>query len=218
MSVEKSNLPRLAIWLSRHARPGGDTDTLTGDLIERFREGQSRGWFWRQVLIALAVRVLGIVWGHWPHFCYAVAGTVLPISVFLSNAVNGIPGVLHWWALPWPWSQVVSELTRPAILALAALPVLAAGLVMYGAFRWVSLLRTGIIQLALLTISKYLSDAFGPWLTRPIPGFPYGRASIFPPILHMLLFFSTFLVAAWLGCRPLRDAAPADKQAENEAS
>jgi hypothetical protein len=217
MNVEKSNPPRLAIWLSRQARSGGDTDALTGDLIERFREGQTRGWFWRQVLIACAVRVLGIIWRHWPHFCYAVAGTVLAIgemSVFLKN----VPGILHWWALPWPWSQVALELTRPAILALAALPALAAGLVMYGAFRWVSLLRTGIIQLALLTISKYLGDAFLPWLTRPIPGFPYGRASIFPPILHILLFFSTFLVAAWLGCRPLRDAAPADKPLENEAA
>lgn len=216
MSGKKSNPPRLAIWWLRHARPGGDNDALTGDLIERFREGQTRGWFWGQVLIAFAVRVRGEIREHWPHFCYAIAGTAMP--VFLWKAVNGVPFALHWWILPWPASQVALELSRPAILALSALPALAAGLVIHGAFRWVSLLRTGTINLALLTISKYLGEAFRPWLTRPLTGYPYGRVPIIPPILQILLFFCTFLVAAWLGCRPLRHAAPTDKPAENEVA
>jgi hypothetical protein len=59
MSGKNFNLPRLATWLLRHARPVGDSDALTGDLIERFREGQTRGWFWRQVLIAFARRCSG---------------------------------------------------------------------------------------------------------------------------------------------------------------
>jgi hypothetical protein len=213
MSGVKSNPPRLAIWLLRHARPKGDSDALTGDLIERFRDGQTRGWFWRQVLIAFAVRILGEIRGHWPHFCYAVAGVAMP--VFLSDALKGVPFAIHWWVLPWPWSQVVFELSRPAILALAALPALAAGLIIHGAFRWVSLLRTGIIQLALITISKYLGEALRPWLTRPV--YPYGRMSVIPPFPELLLFLCSFLIAAWLGCRQHHAGPTADKATENEA-
>jgi hypothetical protein len=46
MTIKKSNPPRFAIWLLRHASE--DNDALTGDRIERFREGQTYMWFWRQ--------------------------------------------------------------------------------------------------------------------------------------------------------------------------
>src|SRR5579862_2947574 len=106
MNDRKCNPPRRAIWFLRNVCPG-DNEALTGDLIERFREEQKRGWFWRQVLIAFAVGVLGKVREHWPHFFYAIAGTaMLP---FLGNAARGVPAILHWWALPWPWSQLVLE-------------------------------------------------------------------------------------------------------------
>ena len=68
MSGKKSNPPRLAIWWLRHACPGSDNNALTGDLIERFHEGQSVGWLWRQVLSAFAVGVVCEIQRHWPHF------------------------------------------------------------------------------------------------------------------------------------------------------
>lgn len=34
-----------------------DNDALAGDLLERRAAGQSRFWFWRQVLLAIAVRI-----------------------------------------------------------------------------------------------------------------------------------------------------------------
>jgi hypothetical protein len=184
MSDEKSNPPRRAIWFLQNACPG-ENEALTGDLIERFCEGQTRGWFWRQVLIAFALGILSEIRRHWPHFCYAIAGAAMP--AFLWKAVRGAGFWLHWWTLPWPWSQFVLELSPTALLAWAALPVLAAGLAVNRAFRWVSLLRTGVINLALITLGHYLHDVF-PWLRGE---------------LQVLLFFSTFLVAAWLGCLPL---------------
>lgn len=54
MNNRTTNPPESAIWFLRHACPG-DNEALAGDLIERFREGQTRGWFWKQVLIAFAV-------------------------------------------------------------------------------------------------------------------------------------------------------------------
>ena len=200
MSNSKPDPPGRAIWLLQNMCPG-DNEALTGDLIERFREGQSRGWLWRQVLIALGVAVLGEIRRHWPYFCYAIAGTAMP--AFLRGTVVRVPVFLDWWVLPWPWSQIVFEQVPTALLALAALPALAGGLVINGEFRWVSLFRTAVINLALITLGHYLLgylDTF-PWLSRPVAGDPHLRKIlIMPPAFAVLLFFSSFLVSAWLGC------------------
>jgi hypothetical protein len=174
----------------------GDNEALTGDLIEKFREGQTRGWFWRQVLIAVAVSVLGGIRRHWPYFCYAIAGVVLS-SFWDAPALTFVPGP-HWSDLPWPWSQLAFELSRPALLALAALSILAVGLMIQRSFRWICLLRTGVINLALITLGHYSFD-FLLWLLRPVPGEPYYTFLITPGIVQVALFFK-FLVAAWLGC------------------
>src|SRR5258708_30185663 len=99
----ESNPPKAAIWLLRHARPGSHNQALTGDLVEKFREGRSHGWFWRQVLIAIAAGVLGEVRRHWPYFCYAVAGAVMP--AFLWKGVEEAPVLFHLPALPCPSSH-----------------------------------------------------------------------------------------------------------------
>ena len=217
MSHGESNPPKTAMWLLRHACPGSHNQALTGDLVEKFREGRSAGWFWKQVVIAIAVGILGEIQRHWPHFSYAIAGTAMP--AFLWKTVEGAPFFFHWWVPPWPWSQLVFELSRPALLALAALPVLAAALVISGAFRWVSLFRTGMINLTLIVLGKYsldfLLDAL-PWLLRPVPGNPHLlRILIMPPPVMELLIFSSFLIAAWLGCRSPRYA---DELAERAKS
>jgi hypothetical protein len=198
MNGEKPNPPTAAMWFLRHARPGGDNDALTGDLIERFREGQTRGWFWRQVLIAFAVRVRGAIWSHWPHICYAVAGTAAICFFRDAAALRGVPFWFHWRERPWPWSQLYFELSRTALLAFVALSVLAVGLTVERSLRWESLLRTGAINLALIALGHY--SQFLPWLYGPIPRHHHSKLLIAPPLAQVLLFFSTFLIAAWLGC------------------
>ncbi len=214
MSGKKSNPPRLAIWWLQHACPGTDNDALTGDLIERFCEGQTRGWFWRQVLIAFIVGVLGEIRRHWPCFSYAIAGSAMTWVFSNAHALRHVPGWLHWSDLPWPWSQLAFELSRPALLALATLSVLAAGLLIERSFRWISLLRTGLINLALITLGHYSIDLF-PWLLRPVPGNANLKFLIIPGIVQMVLFFSTFLVAAWLGCLSPRHADKLESQYVN---
>ena len=198
MSGKKSDPPRLAIWWLRHAFPGSNNDALTGDLIERFREGQTRGWFWRQVLIAFAVGVLGEVRSHWPQFCYAIAG--VGIHMFLWRPFKF--GFVHWNVVPWPWSKIyfdLAPLTAPAIFAMAALPVLAAGLAIQGTFRWISLIRTATIGLALITLLQFTVGTFG-WLVHH-----GGNLSMLRLVFLMLMFFS-FLASAWIGCRSSRRA------------
>jgi len=196
MRTNQSNPPSLAIWWLRHACPLSDNEALTGDLIERFREGQSRGWFWRQVLIAFAVGVLREIRRHWPHFCYAIVGTLVTLFFWDARVLKDVTA--HWSDLPWPWSQLAFELGRTALLALAALSILAAGLLIERSFRWVSLLRTGVLNLAMITFAHYSIDLF-PWLLRSVPGDPYHKDLRFL-VVALVFWFSTFLVAAWLGC------------------
>jgi hypothetical protein len=205
MRSRKSDPPRLAIWLSRHARPGGDKDALTGDLIERFREGQTRGWFWSQVLIALAASILGGIRRHSPSFCYAIAGTGMPYF-FWSTADRSTKAIMHWHVFHWPWSMLVRELGPPAMLAWAVLPVLAVALAANGTFRWIGVFRTGVITAALIGLGHFTPDAF-PWLLRPVEGSHHQLYDfIFPHFFLKWLFFSSFLASAWVGCLPARPA------------
>jgi hypothetical protein len=198
MSDRNSNPPGSAIWWLRHACPGSDKDALTGDLIERFGEGQTRGWFWRQVFIAFIVSVRREVWRHWPHFCYAFAGTIMIWLFSDAPALRHVPGWLHWSDLPWPWSQLAFDLCRPALLALATLSILAAGLVIERSFHWLSLLRTGIISLALITVAHY-SIVILLLLLRPPRGVHENEIFIIVGLMRPALLFFAFLVAAWLG-------------------
>jgi len=206
MNSETNNPPRAAIWFLRHACPG-DTEALAGDLIERFHEGQTRAWFWKQVFIVFTVNVLGVIWRHWPHFCYAIAGTAFTWFLSGAPALRQVPRWLHWTDLPFPWDQVVLELSRPALLALAALSILAAGLVIERSFRWLSLLRTAVLNLAQIAFGHYSVDLF-PWLLRPDAAHPDRKDLVIPVALVLALLFSTFLIAAWLGCASPRYARP----------
>jgi hypothetical protein len=46
--------PRIAAWLLRYFGSSANNDVVIGDLDERYRQGRSRVWYWRQVLVALA--------------------------------------------------------------------------------------------------------------------------------------------------------------------
>ena len=53
-----SQPPRLARWLLHHLASGPQRESLAGDLIERYRQGQSATWYWRQVLAAILAGVI----------------------------------------------------------------------------------------------------------------------------------------------------------------
>jgi hypothetical protein len=116
MTDGKSNPPGRATWLLQHLCPD-DNEALTGDLIEKFREGRNCAWFWRPVFIAFAVNVLVAIRRRWPCLCYAIAGTAM-FALFW-RAIERLPVPLQWWALPWRYGQL-SFIELPA---LAALPV-----------------------------------------------------------------------------------------------
>jgi hypothetical protein len=47
--------PRVALWILDRFCAGYQSDSLAGDLIEQFQQGESRRWFWRQVAVAVLV-------------------------------------------------------------------------------------------------------------------------------------------------------------------
>jgi hypothetical protein len=82
-----SKAPALATWLLEHLVPG-EKDAIAGDLVEEFRNGRSRAWFWRQALTAIflafcsesyrqrsaivfAMLWAGIVSVSWRHLLFA---------------------------------------------------------------------------------------------------------------------------------------------------
>jgi hypothetical protein len=55
MNSGRSDPPKSALWLLRRLCPKRNREAITGDLLERFGERRSTGWFWRQVLVAILV-------------------------------------------------------------------------------------------------------------------------------------------------------------------
>ncbi len=47
--------PKLALWILERWGSPYHGESLTGDLIEEYREGRSRAWYWKQVLAAIVI-------------------------------------------------------------------------------------------------------------------------------------------------------------------
>jgi hypothetical protein len=56
--------PRVATWLLEHFGPEQNQEELAGDLLEGYRQGRSKAWYWRQVLPAICRRrhLIFLVW------------------------------------------------------------------------------------------------------------------------------------------------------------
>ena len=63
MTATPNRPPALATLLL--TRSVGHNDPLVGDLAEEYQRRQSRWWFWRQVLAAVALHFVAEVRGHW---------------------------------------------------------------------------------------------------------------------------------------------------------
>jgi hypothetical protein len=67
--MNRATPPRLAIYLLDRFGAPYHRDSLAGDLIEQFHHGNSRWWFWRQVMAAiLAAWIRSVESKHWLSF------------------------------------------------------------------------------------------------------------------------------------------------------
>ena len=191
MNREQSRPPAFAAWLLRHVCPHENREELTGDLLERFAEGQSRGWFWSQVLLAILVGAARSVQAHWPQVCFAIAGTAL--LKLSSPGRSHLLGQVWWWGslgLPWPLSGAFETSFWPAVSLMTVQPILAVVLFLNRTFNWFSLIRTYLISFA-LSLAMNLASIAG----------VFGGLKTPQPLFWPLVNFVLLLISAWVGCR-----------------
>jgi hypothetical protein len=171
--------PRLAAWLLRRH------EALAGDLLERYAEGESDGWFWRQALTAILVN-------NWPQILFSIAGAPTLwfyggrfLGFLLSNSVVARTWGLAVGGYAWPEPLVYDQVLRSAVAALMIQPILAVMLLLGRAFRWASLLRTFLISIPLIAATVFL------WMVTGI-----ASSTFWVPVI-----LCTLLIAARMGCR-----------------
>jgi hypothetical protein len=193
MTDGKSDPPGRAVWFLQHMCPG-DNEPLTGDLIEKFREGRTHGWFWRQVFIAFAVNIFVAIRRQWPYLCYAITGTAM--LTFFWRAIERVPVLLRW-------ARQLSSTEFIELPALAALPIFALALAIHREFRWPIVFRTGVINVVLIALGWWSLGVFdtirSSLLSITYPHFIGLLTLPLSPPLVRVLFFSIFFVSAWLG-------------------
>lgn len=78
------------MWILEHLTSGDRNDALSGSRLGEFRSGHSSGWYWRQVLVALANSFLSAAWARRLLVVFAALWTI-PARA--------------WWSLA-TWSTV----------------------------------------------------------------------------------------------------------------
>ena len=99
--------PALATWMLDHLRSRGSNEALSGDLLEAFHTGRSAGWYWYQVIAAIAIAWGSNVWHHRVTLFFAAVWSVfspawllLPVRLSLDSLVGDTSYI------PWPWSFI----------------------------------------------------------------------------------------------------------------
>jgi hypothetical protein len=115
--MNPKNPPRIATWMMEHLTPSGSDDAIAGDLFEHFCAGRSTGWYWRQVVGAIAAEWSRRVWPHRAPLLFAAMWSFLAPAWVLLNTR------LHWDSfvvgallrIPWPWSTICSIFLASAV-------------------------------------------------------------------------------------------------------
>lgn len=128
--------PRLALALLNRVVP--QEEPLTGDLVEEFAAGRSRGWFWRQAIAAVAltafrqsdeVRPLRLVDGA-PARVPATATAPRRTVNLSASPVAGIGGltiavllVLMTMVMPQAWWLVAAAIAAGAVFGVVLIAI-----------------------------------------------------------------------------------------------
>jgi hypothetical protein len=191
MRQERTPPPALATWLLRHLCHRDTRDALTGDLFERFSEGESDRLFWHQVMVAITRGTLRGLLAHWPEICFSASGAAM--LVLLSGKAMRLPAIEKLWVLglglPWPMSSAYDFGFRGAVAALIVQPLLAVLLLIANAFSWSRLFRTFVVSFGLLAATLLAGVLFG------LPPTPMNRC------FAAFTLFAALLISAWAGCR-----------------
>jgi hypothetical protein len=96
MSIRSA--PTLSIWLLRRC---GVSESLIGDLIERYQLRRSRSWYWRQVLLSIVATSLQEIRAH---KLLALRGVAVGIAVAWFLIQVTAPARIWIWKWVWNWT------------------------------------------------------------------------------------------------------------------
>ena len=106
--MSETNPQTLAMWILDQVTPAIHEEALAGDLLEEFRRGRSTGWYWRQVLGAVAMGCSREMRRRGLTLVFAVFWSVLAPAWLLAIASVEQHFDLNrrFGEMEWPWSVV----------------------------------------------------------------------------------------------------------------
>jgi hypothetical protein len=107
--MKRREPPATATWLLQHFSPGKRNEALAGDLLEEFQSGRSAGWYWSQVLGAIALGWFRESLAHPSVLFFAALWSMAAPSWYvvadkIENDLTAFNGLLA--GLPFPWSLI----------------------------------------------------------------------------------------------------------------
>src|ERR1039458_8238022 len=106
--MRRGEPPPVSTWLLEHLVPGPRNDALAGDLLEDFRCGRSKTWYWRQVLVAIVLGVSRETRIHLGLMFFAASWAMLAPAWLrlLANSEQHFNLTERFDRMDWPWSIV----------------------------------------------------------------------------------------------------------------
>ena len=106
--MSETKPPRFPNWLLEHLAISGRAEALVGDLLEEFRAGRSKSWYWRQAFSAIAIGCFREVAAHLNVLVFAAIWSMLTPGWLLSIAKLERDYRLsdRIWQMAWPWSTI----------------------------------------------------------------------------------------------------------------
>jgi hypothetical protein len=110
--------PRTAGWLLRHFGSSPNNESVIGDLDERYRQGRSYLWYWRQALLAIVMSFFNEVGTHKLLTLRAIA-TGWVVAVVSRRAFNltwEILSALASWSRLWRHGWITIAVQIPEVV------------------------------------------------------------------------------------------------------
>jgi len=197
--MNRAKPPAVASWMLQHLARRTTSEALAGDLLEEFTRGRSGSWYWRQVLWAILVTVLGTLRSASLALSFALLWT---IGVTLFWGRYFFPSQMHlilrkapslYAQFDWPWSTIF-EISLVSVLA--TVPVVA-GLSVY-------ILVSRRFSTSRYFLAVSLAFVLQAARTLALPGILKHSRSF-----SIAIFFAILVLTMWVAQRTHSDRSPA---------
>jgi hypothetical protein len=111
--------PPVATWLLRHFGCSPNNEAIIGDLDERYREGRSAAWYWRQAAASIVTSFFEEVSGHklltvWAMY---IGWGIFSISRYGLILIRELLLRLAGWSRYWHFGVTITVTTAESVVA-----------------------------------------------------------------------------------------------------